>query len=105
MSFVRGSSLHLREAVIQRVAGATDGADRILLAAGVEQLAQAADMDVDGALVDIDVAAPDAVEQLLAAEHAAGMLEEEFEQAVFGRPEIDRPAACSAASSCSTASG
>ena len=49
-------------------------------------------MHVDGALVDIDVAAPDAVEQLFAAEHAARMLEEEFEQAIFGRAEIDRTA-------------
>src|SRR5579883_1933416 len=84
--------LRLCDPVIQRVAGAADGADRILLAAGVEQLAQPADMDVDGALVDIDVAAPDAVEQLLAREHAARMLQEELEQAIFGRPEIDRTA-------------
>ena len=59
------SLFHLCETVVQRVAGAADGADRVLLAAGVEQLAQAADMHIDGALVDIDVAAPDAVEQLL----------------------------------------
>src|SRR5206468_11606910 len=84
--------LHLREPVIQRISRAAHGADRVLFAAGVEQLAQAADMDVDGALVDIDVAAPDAVEQLLAREHAAGMLQEELQQAVFGRTEIDRPA-------------
>ena len=65
--------LHLRKAVVERVAGAAHGADRILLAAGIEQLAQAADMHVDGALVDIDVAAPDAVQQFLARERAAGM--------------------------------
>ena len=53
------------------------------------RLAQPADMDVDGALVDIDVAAPDAVEQLLAREHAARALHQEFQQAIFGRPEID----------------
>src|SRR5439155_26182487 len=35
------------------------------------------------------VAAPDAVEQLLAAEDAAGMLEEKLEQAIFGRAEVD----------------
>src|SRR5258708_33230468 len=81
--------LSLGEAIVEGVAGTTHGADRILLAAGIEQLAQPADVDVDGALVDIDVAAPDAVEQLLAREHAAGMLEEEFEQAIFGRAEID----------------
>ena len=34
-----------------------------VIVAAVERLAQAADMDVDGALVDIDVAAPHAVEQ------------------------------------------
>src|SRR6478752_4049296 len=84
--------LHLREPVVQRIAGAAHGADRILLAAGIEQFAQSADVHVDGALVDIDVAAPDAVEQLLAAEHATGMLEEEFQETIFGRAEIDRPA-------------
>src|SRR5664279_364649 len=84
------SLLHLREAVVQRVAGAADGADRVLLAGGVEQLAQPADVDVDGALIDIDVAAPDAVEQLLAGKHPARMLEEKFKQTILGRAEIDR---------------
>src|SRR5665647_873994 len=84
--------LHLREPVVERVAGAADGADRVLLTAGVEQLAQASDMHIHGALVDIDVAAPDAVEQLLAAEHAARMLQEELQEPVFGRPEVDRTA-------------
>src|SRR5262249_3639627 len=65
---------------------------RILLAARVEQLAQAADMHVDRALVDVDVAAPDAVEQLLARKYPSRMLEEKLEQAIFGRSEIDRPA-------------
>ena len=46
-------------------------------------------MDVDGALVDIDLGAPDAVEQLLAGEHPAGPLHQELEQPVFGRPELD----------------
>src|SRR5579871_2164399 len=84
--------LHLREAIVEGVAGAADGADRILLAAGIEQLAQAADMHVDGALIDIDVAAPNTVEQLLTREHPPRMLEEEFQEAIFGRTEIDRTA-------------
>src|SRR5215470_2972113 len=50
-----------RKAVVECVARAAYGADRILLAARIEQLAQAADMHVDGALVDVDVTAPDAV--------------------------------------------
>src|SRR6185436_18098427 len=84
--------LHLRKPVIQRITRTAHGADRVLLAAGVEQFAQAADMHVDGALVDIDVTAPDRVEQLLAAEDAAGMFEEKFQQAILGRAEIDRTA-------------
>src|SRR4029453_13366727 len=88
----RTKSLHLRKPIIQRISRAAHGADRVLLAAGIEQFAQTADMDVDGALVDIDVAAPDAVEQLLAAEDAAGMLQEKLQQAILGRAEIDRAA-------------
>src|SRR5438105_14658323 len=38
--------LHLRKPIIQRIARAAHGADRVLLAAGIEQLAQAADVDV-----------------------------------------------------------
>src|SRR5215468_8927707 len=48
-----------RKPVVERVARAAHGADRILLATRIEELAQAADMHVDGTLVDIDVAAPD----------------------------------------------
>src|ERR1700704_2736296 len=77
----------LDEAVVERVAGAAHGADRIGGAAAIERLAQASDMDVDGALVDIDVAAPDAVEQLLPREHPAGILHQEFEQPEFGGAE------------------
>ena len=45
-------------------------------------------MDVDGALIDIDVAAPDGVEQLGARIDPAGRLHQEFEQAEFGRAEV-----------------
>ena len=89
----RRLSAPLAEAIVERIAGAAHGADRIGGVAAVERLAQAADMHVDGALVDIDVAAPDAVEQLLARKHPAGPLHQKFEQAEFGRAEIDR-AAC-----------
>src|SRR5258708_17390407 len=49
-------------------------------------------MHIDRALVDIDVAAPDAVEQLLAAEHPARMFQKKLQEPVFGRAEIDRTA-------------
>src|SRR5260370_1142837 len=84
--------LHFRKPVIQRVAGAAHGADRILLAARVEQFAQPPDMHIHGAFVDIDIAAPDAVEQLLAAEHPARVLQKKLQQPVFGRSRSHRTA-------------
>ena len=56
----------------------------------IERLAQAPDMHVDRALVDIDVAAPDAVEQLLAGKHPPRPLHQIFEEAELGRAQIDR---------------
>src|SRR5262249_27740996 len=70
----RFQSRRLPKPVVERVAGAADGADRIGIVTAVERLAQPADMDVDGALVDIDFAAPHAVEKLFAREHATGPL-------------------------------
>src|SRR5437763_16862523 len=46
-------------------------------------------MDVDGALVDVDVSPPHAIEQLAAVEYTAGTLHQEFEQTELGRPEMD----------------
>src|ERR1700722_1546527 len=83
-------SARLAEPIVERIAGAADGADRIDGVAAVERLAQPADMDVDGALVDIDVRAPHPVEQLLAGEHPAGAFHQELKQAELGRAEIDR---------------
>ncbi len=44
-------------------------------------------MDIDGAFVDVDVAAPDLVQELLAREHAAGIFQQELQQPELGRPE------------------
>src|SRR5260370_18073760 len=60
---------HLREPVVERVSGSAHSADRILLAARVEQFAQPPDMHIHGAFVDIAIPDPDAVEHLLSAEH------------------------------------
>src|SRR5262245_46112562 len=79
----------LAEAVVEGVAGAAHGANRVGLVAAIECLAQPPNMDVDGALVDIDVRAPDSVEQLLTREHPARPLHQELEQPVFGRAEVD----------------
>ena len=58
-----------------------------VLAEGLERLAQAPDVDVDRALLDVDVVAPDLVEQLRAAVHALGVRQEEVQQAELGRAE------------------
>src|SRR3954453_13608259 len=46
-------------------------------------------MDVDRSFVDVDIAAPYAIEQLLAREHSAGTLHEVLQQPEFGRAELD----------------
>src|SRR5258708_22392494 len=87
------SSAGLRLRLIERVAGGADGADEVGLALAVERLAQAPYVHIDGARLDIDLRTPDRVQELLAAEHAAGMLEEVPEQPEFGRAQMDVAAA------------
>ena len=62
-------SVRAAKAVVERIARPAHGADRISHAPAIDRLAQPADMHVHGALVDIDFAAPDAVEQLLSLIH------------------------------------
>src|SRR6478609_3715447 len=77
---------------IERVADRADRAYQIA-AAGIERFAQPPDMDIDGAQLDLGIAAPYPVEQLLAGEHAAGVLQEMTQQPVLGRAEMHLPAA------------
>src|SRR6185295_20225924 len=76
------------EPLVERIARATYRSDRIRGAATIERAPQPPDMHIDGALIDIDIASPHAVEQLLARVDAARALHQEFEQAEFGRPEM-----------------
>lgn len=46
-------------------------------------------MHVDRPLVDLRRLCPDGVKQLLAAEHPARLLQKIFEQAEFGRPQVN----------------
>src|SRR5215216_4449969 len=93
MTAVGSPGLGLAEPLVERIAGAAHGADGVALALAVERLAQTADVDVDGALVDVDVAPPNAVEQLLARKHPAGTLQQEFQQTKLRRPQLDLSAA------------
>src|SRR6188474_2330908 len=84
----RSSSDGLLQLVGEGVAGAAHGANRIGFGAAHHRLAQTANMDVDRTLIDIDVAAPYAVQQLRAAEHPARALHEKLEQPELGRAEM-----------------
>jgi acyl CoA:acetate/3-ketoacid CoA transferase len=55
-----------------------------------ERLAQAQHVNIDGALFDEHVVAPDAVEQLGAREHALGMAQEVPEQLELRQAHLDR---------------
>src|SRR5436309_718025 len=54
----RAALRRLAEPLVERIAGAAYGADRVGGAAAIERAAQPTDMHVDGALVDVDVAPP-----------------------------------------------
>jgi hypothetical protein len=73
-----------RRLQVQRVARGADGAYGVGGLVGGEGAAQAADMDVDRAGLDVDVRAPDRVQQLFAGEHPAGVLHEVVQQPELG---------------------
>src|SRR5437773_10515613 len=60
---------------VERVAHGAHGAQQIGAVSAVECLAQPPDMHIDGAHLDLGIVAPYPVEQLLAREHPAGILQ------------------------------
>src|SRR5580692_7398679 len=70
----------LPEGFVEGVACAADGSDGVALAAPRERLAQAPDMDVDRAFVDLRRLAPHPVQELRAREHPPRLLQEIFQQ-------------------------
>jgi len=58
---------------IERIAGGTHGADDVLAAVGIERFPQAPDMDIDGAVIDVNIVPPDRIEQLPARVHPPGI--------------------------------
>src|SRR5262249_37684815 len=85
-----GTSVHPAEPVVERVTRPAYGADGVGHMAAIDRLAQATNMDIDRSFVDVDIGAPDTIEQLLSREHSAWPLHQEFQQAIFGGSEIDR---------------
>src|ERR1700688_2046764 len=68
----------------QAVAQAAHRLDQVLRIDRHQGLAQPQDVNVDGALLDEDMVAPDVVEQLAAREHALRMADEKGQQLEFG---------------------
>ena len=68
---IDGASMSLPGSLVEGVADVANGADRIALASLRQRLAQAPDMHVDRALVDLSSLTPNAVQQLGASEHPA----------------------------------
>jgi hypothetical protein len=73
----------------QLVAGAVNGQDK----PRTEAAAEASDVDVDGALIAVIVARPDAIEEVRAREDLAGMACEDLEQTKLARFQIEVAAA------------
>src|SRR3954451_2934857 len=72
-----------------------DAADRVQeprLALGFELAAQVADVDLERVRARAEVIAPDALEDLPAGEHLAGVAEEELEHEELRAGELDRAA-------------
>src|ERR1700728_4714056 len=63
------------EGFVEGVAGSADGSDGVAFAAPRERLAQAPDVDVDRAFVDLRRLAPHAVQELRAREHPPRLLQ------------------------------
>ena len=60
-----------------------------MLAGPAQRFAQASDVNIDGAVFDIDIVSPHAVQKLFAREHPPRALQQIFQQTKFGRAERD----------------
>src|SRR5688572_2082574 len=82
-----------RRADGESIPGAAHGPDEPVMPGRRQRFAQPADVDVDGSFLDVDVAAPNAVEELRTAVDAIRMAHEELEQTVLRGAERDLGAA------------
>src|SRR6266850_5401094 len=77
----------------EAIAGSAHRFDQPVVAGRRERLAQPADVDVHGALLDEHIVAPDFVEQLSAAIHSLNVGHEEMQHAELDVAEVDVVAA------------
>src|SRR5581483_4331318 len=81
----RGFAVGCLRCIAKAVAEAPDGANQQRIRwIGFNLLAQAKDVDVDRAVSYRSIVTPDCIEELLAAEHDAWPVHQEFEQPEFG---------------------
>ena len=76
-------------AVFERIAGAAQAANHVVVAMRAQRLTQPADVHIDSAQLDMDVPPPDPVQKLLPREHPVGPLHQQAEQPELGRAEVN----------------
>src|ERR671911_2981286 len=85
----------LGERLIERVAGASDRANRIGFTLEVKGPAQPPHVNVNCALIDVDIVTPDTVEKLLSRKHPPGALHQELQELELSRTEVKLPSRAS----------
>jgi len=78
----------LDERLIEGVARSSDGSDGVWSVRCADGFAQSADVNIDRALVDVDVTAPNIVEKLFTREHPPGTPHQELKQTELSRAEM-----------------
>src|SRR5436309_2291777 len=77
---------------IQGITARLDRANVVGKVCRVERLAQARDMDIDGARNDMKISTPHRFEQFPSGKHASGLSQEVLEKTKLERPKRDPPA-------------
>src|SRR5580658_9928623 len=73
---------------VKRVPGRAHRTNEIKFRFPIDRLAQAADMHVHRARLDMNIRAPDRIQQFLAGKNPARMLHEKFKQTEFSGPQM-----------------
>jgi hypothetical protein len=88
LPFLRGAP-SAAKSFVEGVTRAANGADRFRAISDIEGFAQASDMDIDRTFIDIDIAAPYGIEELLSRIDPTRRGHEEFQQPEFGGPQVN----------------
>ena len=92
-SRVRRSRMDMLHLLAQHVAHAAHGLDQARLAAGLGLLAQVADIDLQHVVLTAEIVAPHFLQDLLAAQHLAGVAQQVVQQIVLLGSQAERAVA------------